>query len=68
MGTCPALHVQMLEATETGEDKALASYRKALKQDLPQRVREVVERQFEGAQRNHDAVRAMRDSERLSHA
>lgn len=52
----------MLDECERGEDAAVARYRKALKQDLPPAIRSVVERQAEGAQRNHDQIKAMRDT------
>lgn len=52
----------MLDECERGEDSAVAQYRKALKQDLPAASRAVVERQAQGAQRNHDEIRAMRDA------
>lgn len=54
--------LSMLSECERGEDAAVARYRKALKQDLPPAIRSVVERQAEGAQRNHDQVKAMRDA------
>lgn len=56
--------VSMLEEAERGEDSALARYRKALKENLPADVRAVVERQAQGAQKNHDDIRAMRDEAR----
>ena len=52
----------MLDECERGEDSAVASYRKALRTNLPSAVRSVVERQAQGAQRNHDQVKAMRDA------
>jgi uncharacterized protein (TIGR02284 family) len=52
----------MLQECERGEDAALARYRKALKDDLPSGVRAIVERQAQGAQRNHDQIKAMRDA------
>ncbi|MDB5928566.1 MAG: hypothetical protein JWR60_273 [Polaromonas sp.] len=52
----------MLDECERGEDVAVASYRKALKQDLPPAIRSVVERQAEGAQRNHDQIKALRNT------
>lgn len=58
----------MLEETERGEDVALASYRKALSEDLPPSVRSVVERQMQGVQRNHDQVRMLRDQARSAGA
>lgn len=54
----------MLEECERGEDAALGRYRKALQQDLPPEVRALVQRQMEGAQRNHDQIKQMRDVER----
>lgn len=52
----------MLDECERGEDAAVARYRKALKENLPPAIRGVVERQAQGAQRNHDQVKATRDS------
>ena len=52
----------VLQECERGEDAAVARYRKALKSELPANVRTLVERQLQGAQRNHDEVRALRDS------
>lgn len=58
---------RMLEEAERGEDAALARYRKALREDdLPAAVREVVERQMAGVQRNHDQVKALRDGVRAT--
>lgn len=54
----------ILNECERGEDVALKSYRKALDKDLPVDIRAVVERQFQGVQRNHDQVKALRDAER----
>ena len=52
----------VLEECERGEDAAVARYRKALKNTLPAQVQALVQRQSQGAQRNHDEVRALRDS------
>ena len=52
----------MLDECERGEDVALANYRKALKQNLPAVARVLVETQMQGAQRNHDQIKAMRDA------
>ena len=52
----------MLEECERGEDAAVARYRKALNAALPADVRALLERQAQGAKRNHDEVRALRDS------
>lgn len=51
----------MLEECERGEDVAKARYKKAIEQDLPANIRMVVIRQQEGALRNHDQIRLMRD-------
>lgn len=51
----------VLEECERGEDAAVARYRKALKARLPADVRALIERQSQGAQHNHDEVRALRD-------
>ncbi len=51
----------VLQECERGEDAAVASYRKALKQPLPPGVRSLVERQAQGAQRNHDEIKALRN-------
>lgn len=56
----------MLDECERGEDAALARYRNALKEDLPSDIRAVVERQTQGAQRNHDQVKALRNALRAS--
>ncbi len=52
----------VLQEAERGEDNAVARYRKALKQPLPAQVKQVVERQFQQVQRNHDEVKRLRDS------
>ena len=56
----------MLDECERGEDVALANYRKALKQALPVAARVLVEKQSQGAQRNHDQIKAMRDALKVS--
>ncbi len=52
----------MLDECERGEDSAVASYRKALKQDLTPAIRNFVEKQAQGAQKNHDEIKALRDA------
>ena len=54
----------VLEECERAEDVAIRAYRGALEQDLPADVRPVVKAQLDGAQENHDRVRAMRDERR----
>lgn len=56
----------MLDECERGEDAALARYRNALKDDLPSDIRAVVERQAQGAQRNHDQIKALRNALRAA--
>lgn len=56
----------VLEECERGEDSAVAQYRKALKQDLPAAIKQLVERQAQGAQRNHDQIKALRDQFRAT--
>lgn len=51
----------VLEEAERGEDNAKARYTKALQKNLPADVRQVVERQMQGVQRNHDQVKMLRD-------
>lgn len=56
----------VLEECERGEDNAKARYKKALEKNLPADIRAVVERQYQGVQRNHDQVKMLRDQARLS--
>jgi uncharacterized protein (TIGR02284 family) len=58
--------LSILESCERGEDAAVARYRKALKQSLPADVRAVVQKQADGAQRNHDQIRDLRNALRES--
>lgn len=56
----------MLEEAERGEDNALARYRKALQKPLPSNIREIVERQLQGVQRNHDQIKMLRNQFRAA--
>ncbi|RQP22817.1 ferritin-like domain-containing protein [Piscinibacter terrae] len=56
----------MLDECERGEDAALARYRKALKEDLPEQLLALVQRQQLGVQRNHDQIKSLRDHARAS--
>jgi uncharacterized protein (TIGR02284 family) len=56
----------VLEECERGEDNAKARYAKALQKNLPANVRNVVERQYQGVQRNHDQVKMLRDQFRAA--
>ncbi len=52
----------VLNEAERGEDNALARYRKALKQPLPDHIKQMVEKQYQGVQKNHDEVKRLRDA------
>lgn len=56
----------VLEECERGEDNAKARYTKALQKNLPADVRQLVERQLQGVQRNHDQVKMLRDQFRAA--
>lgn len=56
----------LLEECERGEDVAKADYDKALKDMLPENVRAVVERQYQGVLRNHDQIRDLRNRYRAT--
>ena len=58
--------LNMLEEAERGEDTALERYRDALEEDLPADVRTVVQRQYDGAKRNHVEIRNLRDAARAA--
>ncbi len=59
--------VAILEECERGEDVAKARYRDALQDTaLPEDIRGVVQRQYDGVLRNHDQIRALRDQYRSS--
>ena len=51
----------MLKECERGEDAAVERYKDALEKPLPEPVRSLVQRQAEGAKRNHDQIRDLRD-------
>lgn len=52
----------ILAATESVEDHAISTYRKAMSESLPADVRDIVERQFESVRQSHNKVKALRDS------
>jgi uncharacterized protein (TIGR02284 family) len=56
----------VLEEAERGEDNAKARYKKALDKNLPADIRSLVERQYQGVQRNHDQVKMLRDQARMA--
>ena len=52
----------VLEEAERGEDSSLKKYRDAAAKALPPDVQAVVAKQLQGAQANHDQIKALRDS------
>ncbi|MDD0843589.1 PA2169 family four-helix-bundle protein [Pseudomonas sp. Gutcm_11s] len=57
----------ILNECERGEDVAKKHYSEALKEtSLPVKVREVVQRQYNGVLRNHDQIKALRNIARAS--
>lgn len=51
----------LLSAAEKSDEKAEKAYAKALKQELPLPLREMLDRQLAHIQRSHDEVRALHD-------
>ncbi|UOQ96124.1 PA2169 family four-helix-bundle protein [Hymenobacter sp. 5317J-9] len=53
----------VLNECERGEDYAVKAYQTALKaQDLPSALKSVIEKQYQGVQEAHNAIKALRDS------
>jgi len=59
-------HAIVAEA-ERGEDVAKGAYEKALKASLPSTVQTIVQQQAARVRQAHDAVRDLRDREKVSH-
>lgn len=59
-------NVAVLEECERGEAAAVAAYENALREELPGDLRALLDLQYEGAKRNHDRVRQLRDTARHS--
>ena len=57
-------NVAVLEECERGETAALMAYENALREELPGELRALLDHQYEGAKRNHDRVRQLRDTAR----
>jgi len=51
----------ILEECERGEDVAKKAFSDALNENVPENVRAVIQRQYDGVLRNHNEVRALRD-------
>ena len=60
--------LSLLEETERGEDVALAAYRKAVEDELPEDLRVVLGRHLQGTKRNHDQIRDLRNQARAMSA
>ncbi len=54
----------ILEEREKGEDYAKTRYADAMKLDLPEGVRALLERQYQGVIANHDRIRDLRNQYR----
>jgi uncharacterized protein (TIGR02284 family) len=54
----------ILEECERGEDYAKAKYADAVKETLPEPIRALIERQYQGVIANHDRVRDLRNQYR----
>lgn len=57
-------NLAVLEECERGEAAALIAYENALRQEMPLDLRALLDQQYEGAKRNHDRVRQLRDQAR----
>lgn len=53
--------LRMLQECERGEDVAKAHYLKAMEKTLPEPMRSIVERQYQGVLSAHDQIKLMRD-------
>jgi uncharacterized protein (TIGR02284 family) len=56
----------ILEECERGEDVAKHDYTEALREPLPEDIRALVQKQYEGVLRNHDQIRDLRNRYRES--
>ncbi len=59
--------IAVLEEVERGEDRAKAAYTKALKANLPPDIKALVQKQHDGALRNHDRIRDLRNEFKAAH-
>ncbi len=57
-------NLAVLEECERGEATAVATYEKALREEIPENLRVLFEKQLEGARKNHEHVRQLRDEAR----
>jgi uncharacterized protein (TIGR02284 family) len=56
----------ILDSVEAGEDSAKKSYQKAVTDDLPENIAQIVRRQAASVQRAHDKVKSLRDETRAA--
>jgi uncharacterized protein (TIGR02284 family) len=54
----------ILEEVEKGEDVAKKAYSDALKETLPENVRVIIQKQYDGVIHNHDQIRDLRNQYR----
>jgi len=54
----------ILEECERGEDVAKKNYGDALKETLPENVRALIQKQYDGVLKNHDQIRDLRNNYR----
>lgn len=57
-------NLAVLEECERGEAAAVIAYENALREEMPGDLRALLDLQYEGAKRNHDRVRQLRDTAR----
>jgi uncharacterized protein (TIGR02284 family) len=57
-------NLAVLEECEIGEAAAVTIYENALRQEIPDSLRALLERIYEGVKRNHERVRQLRDEAR----
>ena len=57
-------NLAVLEECEIGEAAAVIAYENALRQEMPDSLRALLERLYEGVKRNHERVRQLRDEAR----
>ncbi|MBA2659491.1 MAG: PA2169 family four-helix-bundle protein [Nitrosospira sp.] len=57
-------NLSVLEECERGEAAAVLAYENALRAELPAELRALIDLQCDGAKRNHDRVRQLRDTAR----
>lgn len=56
----------ILEECEKGEDVAKKDYGDALKETLPENIRALIQKQYDGVLKNHDQIRDLRNKYRAA--